>query len=257
MKNASVEAGGGHEGLIGTGFALGPLAGLIGVAIQPHIGSEVGGTLRGAAPILPPGAVIFGFPAGGMVPPGTYTARLTAGENVQEAAFTIAADPRGTATQEEMNRQYEFLNQVAGKIGEVGQKIIALRSVRSQVQAVSAQVAESGADEATRTSVADAAEAIVTRLTELENELVQTKSRSFEDPLNYPGKLTALLANVHASANSGADAPPTDGAVELFAQLSLQADGIFGHIDTVISDDVKAFNDLVAGIDRPAVVISR
>ncbi len=52
LKNASVEAGGGHEGLIGTGFALGPLAGLIGVAIQPHIGSAVGGTLLGAAPIF-------------------------------------------------------------------------------------------------------------------------------------------------------------------------------------------------------------
>jgi photosystem II stability/assembly factor-like uncharacterized protein len=234
------------------GFSLG----------QPRLSTEMGThrvlwNLRGAPPVLPPGAVIFGFPAGGMVPPGTYTARLTIGESVQEAAFSIAADPRGTATQEEMRRQYEFLNQVAGKIGEIGQKIIALRSVRSQVQAVSAQVAESAADEATRTGVADAAEAIVARLTELENELVQTKSRSFEDPLNYPGKLTALLANVHASANSGADAPPTDGAVELFAQLSLQADGIFGHIDTVISDDVQAFNELVAGIDRPAVVISR
>jgi len=52
VKNASVEAGGGHEGLIGAGFALGPLAGLLGVAIQSYIGSQVGGTLLGAAPIF-------------------------------------------------------------------------------------------------------------------------------------------------------------------------------------------------------------
>jgi predicted MFS family arabinose efflux permease len=52
VKNASVEAGGGHEGLIGSGFALGPIAGLIGVAIEPYIGSRVGGILLAVAPIF-------------------------------------------------------------------------------------------------------------------------------------------------------------------------------------------------------------
>ena len=52
VKNASVEAGGGHEGLIGSGFALGPLAGLLGVALHSGIGSRIGGTLLGAAPIF-------------------------------------------------------------------------------------------------------------------------------------------------------------------------------------------------------------
>lgn len=52
VKNASVEAGGGHEGLIGSGFALGPLAGLLGVALESSIGSPVGGILLGAAPIF-------------------------------------------------------------------------------------------------------------------------------------------------------------------------------------------------------------
>jgi hypothetical protein len=52
VKNASVEAGGGHEGLIGSGFALGPLAGLVGVAIGHRIGSDVGGRLLGVAPIF-------------------------------------------------------------------------------------------------------------------------------------------------------------------------------------------------------------
>jgi len=34
VKNAAVDAGGAHEGLIGLGFALGPLAGLVGSALQ-------------------------------------------------------------------------------------------------------------------------------------------------------------------------------------------------------------------------------
>lgn len=52
VENASVAAGGGHEGLIGSGFALGPLAGLVGVWIGRHVGSAAAGRILGAAPIL-------------------------------------------------------------------------------------------------------------------------------------------------------------------------------------------------------------
>ena len=45
VQNASVEAGGGHEGLIGLGFALGPAAGLVGVAAEPLLGGELAGVL--------------------------------------------------------------------------------------------------------------------------------------------------------------------------------------------------------------------
>ncbi len=52
VKNASVEAGGGHEGLIGAGFALGPVAGLVGVALQPALGSAVLGMVLGVGPVF-------------------------------------------------------------------------------------------------------------------------------------------------------------------------------------------------------------
>ena len=48
VKNASVQAGGGHEGLIGTGFALGPAAALAGAMIQPGMA----GVAYGVLPIL-------------------------------------------------------------------------------------------------------------------------------------------------------------------------------------------------------------
>ncbi|MCY2926447.1 MAG: hypothetical protein NT031_13600, partial [Planctomycetota bacterium] len=52
VKNASVAAGGGHEGLIGLGFAIGPLAGLAGVALHDAVHSALLGTLLGALPVL-------------------------------------------------------------------------------------------------------------------------------------------------------------------------------------------------------------
>jgi len=52
VKNASIEAGGAHEGLIGLGFAAGPAAGLVGMALMPLLGgSYVLGVVAGVGPM--------------------------------------------------------------------------------------------------------------------------------------------------------------------------------------------------------------
>lgn len=52
VKNASVDAGGAHEGLIGGGFALGPAAALVGLALAPSVGGPVAGTLLSIGPLF-------------------------------------------------------------------------------------------------------------------------------------------------------------------------------------------------------------
>ena len=52
VHNAAVEAGGMNEGIIGTGFAIGPAAGLIGLALQHALGGRQVGMLLGLGPVL-------------------------------------------------------------------------------------------------------------------------------------------------------------------------------------------------------------
>ncbi|MFZ5895769.1 MAG: MFS transporter [Myxococcota bacterium] len=58
LKNASVDAGGAHEGLIGLGFALGPLAGLLGSLATPLFGNHSLAVLACSAPIALGGAYL-------------------------------------------------------------------------------------------------------------------------------------------------------------------------------------------------------
>ena len=50
-KNASVDAGGGHESVVGLGFTLGPAVGLLAVALIPMVG-EIPGLLIGVGPLI-------------------------------------------------------------------------------------------------------------------------------------------------------------------------------------------------------------
>jgi len=52
VKNASVDAGGGHEGLIGLGFAIGPAAGLAAMAIQLMLPDHTLAALAGIGPLF-------------------------------------------------------------------------------------------------------------------------------------------------------------------------------------------------------------
>src|SRR5262249_28988255 len=52
LKNASVDAGGAHEGLIGAGFALGPVAGLIAHATAAPLGGYVIATVTSVLPLV-------------------------------------------------------------------------------------------------------------------------------------------------------------------------------------------------------------
>ena len=52
VMNASVEAGGGHEALIGGGFALGPACALLGMSLLPLLQSRLLGTLAGVGPLF-------------------------------------------------------------------------------------------------------------------------------------------------------------------------------------------------------------
>lgn len=51
LKNASVDAGGAHEGLIGAGFALGPIAGLVGSSASSWVGNSTLSMLLASAPM--------------------------------------------------------------------------------------------------------------------------------------------------------------------------------------------------------------
>ena len=83
-----------------------------------------------------------------------------------------------------------------------------------------------------------AIESVVKKMTQVEEDLYQVKNQSAQDPLNFPIKLNNRLASLRRSLENG-DARPTDGAYQVFKELSAELDG---HL--------KTWNDLQEEISR-------
>ena len=90
------------------------------------------------------------------------------------------------------------------------------------------------------------------KLTDVEEALYQTKSRSSQDPLNFPIRLNNKLAAL-ASTVASADAAPTEPSYAVHRDLSARIDAELAKLDRVMAEDLPAFNRLVREKEVPAV----
>ena len=107
--------------------------------------------------------------------------------------------------------------------------------------------------------VEEAAASLKEGLTGVEEEIQQTQSTSFYDPLGYPGQIAAQLAYVHSAAAGGfggvIDAAPTDGAIERFQDLQVQVNEILGRLQQIMDVDLTAFNELLRSLELDPIVV--
>jgi hypothetical protein len=87
--------------------------------------------------------------------------------------------------------------------------------------------------------------ALKQKLTAIEEELYQTRTRSGQDLLNFPIKLTNRIAALRRSVESG-DARPTDASFVVLKELSAELDQRLAELKRVEDTDVAAFNRALA-----------
>ncbi len=186
---------------------------------------------------------------GPLVPPGAYSVRLEAGEVSETANFQIVPDPRMTATPDEMAEQSAFLLQVRDKISEANKAIVGIRTMREDVSYWTERVA--GTDH--QRAISDAAEALETRLSAIENELVQTQWKSSRDALTAPSKLTAKLTSLTSNIAGGGEGKPPSQAYAVFESLKSEVDVQLRELESIKQGEMVAFNEAVASAGLPAV----
>jgi photosystem II stability/assembly factor-like uncharacterized protein len=177
--------------------------------------------------------------------PGTYTARLTVGDQVVSVPFEVKQEPRTTASAADLKSQFDFVLGVRDKLTEIHENITRIRDVRKSLADVKKRVGDNK-------TVVDAAKELDKKMTAVEEALYQTKNKSSQDPLNYPIRLNDKLAGVGDAAASGYF-PPAAQQIAVRDELVKQIDEQLAKLKVIFDSDLPAFNKLVRDANVPAV----
>ena len=200
----------------------------------------------------PPGVVHWGGTPGLSVLPGTYEVRLTVGEDTHMQPLEVAMNPNLSSTVEDLAKQRELGETVAGEITKLFDALNRLRDVKTQAGDIVGRLRQAGrADE----ELGTLSKALTDRLTEIEETITQTNSKSSQDPINFPPQIDNQLVTLYGYIVQ-ADYEPTAGAYQRFDDLKPDLDAIHTDLEAAMTEHLTPFNERVASLGVPAVVVA-
>ena len=196
-----------------------------------------------------PGMILWaGQTQGPKIVPGNYQVKLTVEGQTMTESFEVKPDPRLSTTAADYAKQLDLSLKIRDKLTETHSAIIQIRDVKKQVDDLVKRVGPQSKP------IADGGNALIKKLTEVEEALYQTKNQSSQDPLNFPirlnNKLAALMGVVARS-----ETPPNDQSIEVYNDLVRQIDAQLTKLAQIMKTDVPAFNQLVKDQNIPAIVV--
>jgi len=170
--------------------------------------------------------------------PGEYTVKLNVNGTDYTQPYTVLADPRSEATVADMQAQFDFISDVNETVDHAHQSIKKIRNINAQLSAFEKQYKDNPDTKELR----EKSKTLREDLEKIEKALYQTKNRSGQDPLNFPIKLTNKLAHLNSLVGMG-DFAPTDQDIAVKNELTAKIDAELNKFDTLVNDEVTAFNE--------------
>jgi hypothetical protein len=211
-------------------------------ALPAEAGINVGTwdlTLEGAKPIRK-ARIDSGNPKDGpLALPGRYTVRLTVGGLTTDAPLEVGPDPRSEATADDLQAQMDFVLGLRDELDRLSRTVEQIRSVREQIRARNALLAQvKAAAELVRSG-----EAVAARCDDLEGRLHNPTAQISYDILAMKGgtRLYSKLAPLYNWAMEG-EGRPTQGMREMAAEHKKELDALVGEWKGLLAGEVAALN---------------
>ena len=177
--------------------------------------------------------------SGAKAVPGPYKVRLVVNGKEQIQDFTILPDPRSESSVADMQKQFDFVNDVNQTVDKAHKAIKNIREIRSKLK----DFVKQNKTDSTASELVNQAEKIQDDLLEVEKTLYQTQNRSNQDPLNFPIRLTNKLGHLNRLLTID-DFPPTSQDIAVKEELTAAVLMAMEQYQKVIDSDVATFNEV-------------
>ncbi len=197
-------------------------------------------------PTFVDGTIIWGYTGGVKAPPGTYEARLVYGDGSVTQTIEVKEDPRiaDQISDEDYQAQLELGLQLRDAITEVHESIAEIQSVKKQVK----WLTEQSDDE----EVQETAQQILKELTGYEEQLMQTKNESNQDPIRFAPRLdNQMVENYNyvtgqdGYISGGREGRPPKAAYDRWNDLEGEWVEIKEKVEESLKRNVETFNMLI------------
>ena len=170
--------------------------------------------------------------------PGNYKVHLSINGDTQTKDFTILPDPRAEVSVADMQKQFDFVNEVNATVDKAHQSIEKIRKISTQLDAF---VKQYGEQDATKELV-EKAKKLKEDFSNIEKALYQTKNRSNQDPLNFPIRLTNKLGHLNSLVTID-DFPPTAQDIAVKNELTAEINAQLKAFDELVDKEIETFNN--------------
>ncbi|MCP4655197.1 MAG: glycosyl hydrolase [bacterium] len=197
-----------------------------------------------------PGTLEFPTGDGHRVAPGSYRLELSRGEVTLSRELEVLEDPRRDTRPEEYRVHQESLVTLRERVHEIHDAVNRLAEVKEQIEALLERVEErAGAEE-----IREAGDKLVEAIETLDESLVQRKTKTHQDIINFPNRLNAEYIWLYAQID-GSGPPVSKGAKERFAELEGRWREHQAEMERLIGEELAAFNELFRKHEIPAVIL--
>ncbi|MEZ4895344.1 MAG: glycosyl hydrolase [Saprospiraceae bacterium] len=204
--------------------------------------------LRYAAPKVQKGAVFsLANTRGIQAMPGIHTVQLTDGRRNVTERLRVLKDPRWSCSDADLQAEFELAKQCKAMLEDVHAMIGQIRTIRGQIKELEAW----GTRDNSKPSWLNQSQQLTSAINDLEKQLIQTRSESGQDPINYPSMLDDQIAYLYSIVN-GQDDRPTPGCYERYDDLvKLVAEKKTAY-DRILTE-VTTLNGALKQLDAPYV----
>lgn len=176
-----------------------------------------------------------------LLPPGTYTLRLSAGGQELSQPLTVKKDPHSGGSEADIQTQTAMLLELRKDLEAAVDMVNQIEIIRGQLNSIRSLL-QSSPD---ASAVSSAAGDLDQKLIDVEEKLIQRKlTGQGQDTTRWPARLVSKLAYL-ANGVASSDFPPTTQQREVHAQFKQQIKTYQQQFDTLVSREVAAFNNLL------------
>ncbi len=172
-----------------------------------------------------------------LVPPGTYTVKLSAAGRDLTAPLVVRKDPHSGASEAEIAEQTAMLRDLRGDVERAGDAVNRMETARGQLQALSRTIKD--------VEIRKAVDDLERKFTDLEMSFVELRSTGRgQDGVRWGAKLYSKL-NYLANGLASNDYRPTDQQVEVHRGLKEQVRRHQMSLNELVERDLVRVNDIL------------